>query len=126
MTTSRNVRTARMNDRIKETLTKARDLIEKKGLAKDVVYDPASGAFCSVGAVMMSSTDHTSIQGWAIEGDDGNLTCEAVERLSKFLPDDQKRRTASGWINVVNYNNDPATSAEDVLLVFKRAVADAP
>jgi hypothetical protein len=100
-----------------EKLTKAADVIGQLGLTKDQLQDRDTGAVCLRGAINIALSG--SPFNW---GDDRDVTDAIVavahtsRILSTFAPFDDLE-----IYDVVRWNNAPDTTADDVILLLRRA-----
>lgn len=99
---------------IKETLTRAKELINEKGWAKGA-YQDSDGCLCALGAVRAASHPEGHVYELSSLSDEQyELMWESASHLAKFVP-------ILGAL-VHEFNDHPDVTKEDVLDLFDRAI----
>lgn len=100
----------------------AGDLIATHGLAKGQLYDEDTGGYCFLGALYEVSDNNHSFPDLAFRVEIMDRAKEIMNRAKELLNAEHGEPDCllSAGGTVVDFNNDPQTTAEDVILLFKR------
>lgn len=97
-----------MSDVVK-ALQHAADLIEKKGWIQGSYGDHVHG-FCSIGALNTVA--------------DPDVYYQATQRLAITVPEEFCRRLKPSIQRIIEYNDTPGRTKEEVLQLFRKAAGD--
>ncbi len=107
-----------------DILTKAREELATRGLAKGILMDE-DGRVCARGALLVAVDPTTTYESVGLADDAWASIMPADNLLSQvvWMRDPQ----AEGWRSaaMVDFNNRPETTLEDVLGVFDEAIGRA-
>lgn len=97
-----------------EDLKAARHYIEQNGWTQGALRNIEDGSICAMGAVCLAA-------GMQI----GSPTSVLVEwDRHQEMYDELKKHVPEGFFDVAAYNDDPATTKQDVLNLFDKALAE--
>lgn len=102
----------------KEVLAKAADIMSERGMSKGSYEDLETHQVCAYGAMTLAITDGRESNAGCLEGD---RLLEPAARLLAYQINPEQRGFTGAFTTITSYNDAAKTSAEDMILNFKRA-----